>query len=125
MNGVTVFLAEIGLSLAVSAVILLRLQALMRRIGREACERGGGAADFWVSYTQLMMLIAPLLLISYLSRAGEIGSTVAQMKSSLSIVLIGQFLGLALVGRAVWNSMVSWADLIEPFPIPIEPKAAS
>jgi hypothetical protein len=106
MDAVVVFVAEIVLSIAVSAVIIARLQHLMRRIGAEACEAGGGSTEFWVAYTQLMVFIAPLLLISWLSRAGSISVPVEQMKSSLFVVLVGHFFGLALVGRAVWKTLV-------------------
>jgi len=49
MNGTAVFLAELALSITVSAVIIARLQRLMRRIGTEVCEQGGGSTDFWVA----------------------------------------------------------------------------
>ena len=106
MSPIHMFLAEIAISLAVSVVILVRLQRLLRRIGDETCERGSGATEFWIAYTQLMMLIAPLLVVAWLSRAGHDAALVEQLKSSLGVVLSGQFLGLALVGRAVWKSIV-------------------
>jgi hypothetical protein len=109
MNAIIVFVAELALSIAVSAIIIVRLQRLMRRIGTEVCERGGGATDFWVAYTQLMVFIAPVLLVSWLSHAGQIAIPVEQMKSSLTIVLVGHFFGLALVGRAVWKTIVDSA----------------
>jgi len=106
VSPIHMFLAEIAISLAVSVVILVRLQRLLRRIGDETCERGSGATEFWIAYTQLMMLIAPLLVVAWLSRAGHDAALVEQLKSSLGVVLSGQFLGLALVGRAVWKSIV-------------------
>ena len=106
MNAIHVFSAEVIASLLVSAFILLRLQKLLRRIGNESCEHGGGSTEFWVAYTQLMMLIAPLLMVAWLSRAGWSASLVEQLKSSLGVVLTGQVIGLALVGRAVWKSIV-------------------
>ena len=106
MDAINVFFAEIVVCLAVSALILARLQRLLRRIGDEACERGGGATDFWIAYTQLMMVIAPILLVAWLSRAGHNMNVVEQLKSSLGVVLTGQVLGLVLVGRAVWKSIV-------------------
>ena len=105
MDAIHVFFAEIAVSLAVSALILLRLQRLLRRIGSETCEQGGSATEFWVAYTQLMMLIAPLLMVAWFSRT-QSGPLVEQLRSSLGVVLSGQFIGLALVGRAVWRSIV-------------------
>ena len=106
MDAIHVFFAEIVVCLAFSGVILLRLQRLLWRIGREGCEQGGGATEFWVAYTQLMMLIAPLLVVAFFSRAGHASVLVFQLKSSLGVVLAGQFIGLVLVGRAVWKSIV-------------------
>jgi hypothetical protein len=119
----TVFTCEVLLSIALSATILVRLQSLLRRIGSEACERGAsGGTEFWVAYTQLMVLIAPLLLVSWLSHAGQYTILVEQLKSSLYTVLLGQFIGLALVGRAVWKTIVKAPT---PSAVPAIPAAAS
>jgi hypothetical protein len=106
MDAVTIFCAEILACMTISALILLRLQRLLRKLGSEVCEQGGGATEFWLAYTQLMMVIAPVLMVAWLSRAGMNAVLVEQLKSSLAVVLSGQFLGLALVGRAVWKSIV-------------------
>lgn len=106
MDAVTVFSAEVLACVTISAIILVRLQRLLRKLGTEVCEQGGGATEFWLAYTQLMMFIAPVLMVAWLSRAGMNAVLVEQLKSSLAVVLSGQFLGLALVGRAVWKSIV-------------------
>src|SRR6187401_9702 len=106
MNGVTVFFLEVAASIAISLLVLVRLQHLLRRLGEEACDQGGDSTEFWVAYTQIMMLVAPVLLIAYFSQAGAYGTSVAQMKASFAVVLTGQFIGLALVGRAVWKLIV-------------------
>lgn len=115
MDAVTVFFSEVAASVVISAFILVRLQRLLRGIGATVCEQGGGATEFWLAYTQLMMLVAPVLLISWFSHAGQHATLVAQLKSSFGVVLSGQFIGLALVGRAVWKSIVPST--------PIAPKA--
>ncbi len=119
MDSVTVFLCQIAVSIAVSLAILARLQRLLRRIGDEVCEQGGGSTEFWVAYTQLMMVIAPLLLIALFSHAGRTLSPVEQMQSSLAVVLSGQVAGLVLVGRAVWKSIVRPAPQTPREPIPM------
>ena len=107
MNGAGVFVIEILASLAISTAIVLKLQSVLRRIGAETCNRPG-STEFWIAYTQLMMVIAPLVLLAFFSRAGSMPalSAAAQLQSSVLIVLAGQFIGLALVGRAVWKVMV-------------------
>jgi hypothetical protein len=106
MNGMLTFGLEITASLTLSALVLSRLQSRLQRIGENACDRQGGT-DFRIAYTQLMMIIAPLLVIAYFSRAGSVVelSTVQQVKSSLWLLLCGQFAGLVLVGRAVWKAI--------------------
>lgn len=106
MDSVTVFLCQIAVSIAVSLLILARLQSLLRRIGTEVCEQGGGSTEFWVAYTQLMMVLAPLLLVAIVSHAGRTLSPVEQLQSSLAVVISGQLAGLVLVGRAVWKMIV-------------------
>ena len=125
MYGFTVFGLELLASAAVSTVILLRLQALLRDVGLESCERGTrGATEFWVAYTQLMMLVAPLLLISLFSHAGTTLDTLGQLKSSIALVLSGQFAGLVLVGRAVWKSLVREQPKPPAGPAKSQPAAA-
>ena len=111
-NAVAIFGAEVLGTLLISGFIVLRLQELLRRIGAEACPLGAGSTEFWVTYTQLMMFIAPLILVAFISRADSAAATtaVAQLKSSLLVVLIGQFVGLILVGRAVWKTVVAPAN---------------
>ena len=103
MDPVTVFFAEVSCCLALSVLVMLRLQRLLRHVGTEVCEKGGAATEFWLAYTQLMMVIAPVLLVAWFSRAGQHHDVVSQLKSSVALVLIGQFNGLALVGRTVWK----------------------
>ena len=119
MNAVNIFFLEVAASVAISTFILIRLQRLLRDLGSQVCEDGGGATEFWVAYTQLMMLVAPVLLISWASQAGTYGTLVAQLKASFGIVLTGQFIGLALVGRAVWKTLVPSTPAVARSPIPI------
>lgn len=104
MNGVLTLGLELLGSLTFSALVLARLQGRLRRIGGEACDREGGA-EFWIAYTQLMMVIAPLLVIAIFSRAGSpsVLDIAQELRSSLLLLLCGQFAGLVLVGRAVWK----------------------
>ena len=62
MHGTVIFAVEVLGSLALSALVLARLQARLQRVGPEVCGRPGGA-EFWITYTQLMMFIAPLMLV--------------------------------------------------------------
>jgi len=125
VNAVTVFLAEVAASILISSLILVRLQRLLRDLGNEVCEQGGGTTDFWVAYTQVMMLVAPVLLVAWFSRAGTIGAQVVELRSSFGVVLSGQFIGLALVGRAVWKLIVRPAPEAPRAPVSILPNGSA
>jgi len=107
MTDIAVFAAEVLGSVVLSGFIVSRLQGLLRQIGSQLCERGAGSAEFWVIYTQLMMFIAPLILVAIVSQAGAELSPVAHLRLSLLVVLSGQFFGLVLVGRTVWISLTA------------------
>ncbi|HXF80081.1 MAG TPA: hypothetical protein VN598_14520 [Usitatibacter sp.] len=128
IDSVLLFAMEVAACLALSALVVVRLNRLLRRIGAEVCERGGASTEFWIAYTQLMMFVAPLLLVAYFSRAGFYYRPVQQLQSSLFLILLGQFVGLVLVGRAVWKTInptpatAPTHPRIAPVPSP-EPKA--
>ena len=111
-NAGAIFGAEVLATLLISGFIVLRLQKLLRKIGAETCPRGSSTTEFWIAYTQLMMFIAPLILVAFISRADSAPATiaVAHLKNSLWVVLMGQFVGLILVGRAVWKAIVAPAN---------------
>ena len=119
IDPVVLFGFEVGASLTLSLLILARLQRLLRRVATEACERGGATSEFWLAYLQLMMVAAPLALVAFCSRAGVYYTPVQQLQSSLFAILLGQVVGLALVGRAVWKAVNP-----TPVPAPVKPRVA-
>jgi hypothetical protein len=104
MTHLTLFATEIVLSTVLSLAILWRLQGQLRDVGRALCDQGGIGADFWIAYFQLMVLIAPQMVVAYFSRAAQFHGGVDQIQFSIFLVLAAQFAGLALVGRAVWRA---------------------
>ena len=117
MNAYAVFAFEIGFCLFLSLAILWRLQEQLREVSRSLCEKGGLGADFWIAYFQLMVLIAPLAIVVFFSRAGHgYAAPVFMIQHSISLVLIAQFIGLALVGRAVWRAANPRKVLMPPAP---------
>ena len=105
IDPVVLFGIEVAASLALSLLILARLQGLLRSVGEEASARAGASSRFWLAYLQLMMVLAPLALVAFCSRAGTYYVPVQQLQSAVFSVLLGQTVGLALVGRAVWKSI--------------------
>lgn len=117
MTDLAIFAVEIALSTALSLAILWRLQGLLRDVGAALCDQGGIGADFWIAYFQLMVLIAPLMVVAYFSKAGQFFGAVHQIQHSLFLVLAAQFAGLALVGRAVWRVAFP-KKIVVPPPLP-------
>ncbi len=66
-----------------------------------------------------MMIIAPLTLVAWFSSPNYYAPPAEQMRSALATVLSGQFLGLALVGRAVWKSFVRAQESAKPANPPV------
>lgn len=65
-------------------------------------------ADFWVMFTQLMLVIAPLLLVIYFTdmRPTLASEPAAFIKDTLFRSLLGIFIAIAMVGRVIWKGAV-------------------
>ena len=106
MNIVLLFGLELALSLGVSIGIILLLKPYLHEVLLESCNTEKRAA-FWLMFTQLLMLIAPLLLViffSHIDRSENI-DVVLMFKDALFRTLLGEFVGLALIGKVIWTSI--------------------
>jgi uncharacterized membrane protein YhaH (DUF805 family) len=64
-------------------------------------------AAFWVMFTQLMLYLAPLLIVVFFIPTDPITekSLVLALKETLFYSLLGVFVGLAVVGKVIWKSI--------------------
>lgn len=106
MNGGLLFLSEIGLSLAISLFLIYWLTPLLRDVLVETCGKQN-RADFWVRYTQFMLVISPLLIVILLSKAPDSPdpNVVLQIQDTLFRILIGVFIALSVIGKVIWRSI--------------------
>ena len=106
MNGGLLFLSEIGLSLAISLFLIYWLTPLLRDVLVETCGKQN-RADFWVRYTQFMLVISPLLIVILLSKAPDSHdpNVVLQIQDTLFRILIGVFIALSVIGKVIWRSI--------------------
>ncbi len=97
---------EIVLCLSVSIVLIVLLRPVLREVLRDTCG-SQGRADFWVMFTQLMLIISPLLLVVYFAPTAQIVqlNVPRELKQTLFRVLLGDFIALGLVGRVIWRSI--------------------
>ncbi|MBV2123092.1 MAG: hypothetical protein KUF74_16745 [Candidatus Thiodiazotropha sp. (ex Ctena orbiculata)] len=106
MNVLMVFLMEIFLSLGISFVMLSLLKPHLREVLTDNCgtrER----AEFWVIFTQLMLVISPLLVVVYFAPTetfSELG-LVNELRETLFRVLLGDFIALSAIGYVIWKSI--------------------
>ena len=65
MNTLSLFTIEVLLCLGISIAVIVLLKPLLRDVLIETCGTTK-RADFWVMFTQLMLVISPLLIVIFL-----------------------------------------------------------
>ena len=106
MSPLTHFLLSITFCLGISAGMILVIKAKLRNVLIETCGTEA-RADFWLTFTQLMVLIAPLMIVIFFSPTTEIIETdaITHLKNALFQTLFGLFTALAVTGKVIWRSI--------------------
>ena len=119
MDNATLYLViEIATSLGISIVVLLLLRPVLGTLLCELC-RGETRAAFWNTFTRLMLLISPLIVVLFFSHSTTTIVTVPfarELRDVLLFSLLGQFAGLAIVGRVLlgFSRHAQAAELARP-----------
>ena len=116
MDTLTIFLIEVLLCLGISLMLIYLLKPLLREVLIETCGTAT-RADFWVMFTQLMMIISPLLIVIFFAptlASGPVHITEA-LQDTLFRSLLGDFIALAMIGKVIWKS-------IKNIPLPALPQ---
>ena len=98
MNAYLLLLVETSISLIVSGLVLVMLSKPLARVLYRLCP-DEQAAQFWVSYTKIMLTIAPLLLVLLVDMATHFSDPMDNIRLALIAVLGGLLLGLHVVGK--------------------------
>ena len=103
-NATLYLLIEIATSLGISVVVLLLLRPVLGVFLCELC-RGETRAAFWNTFTRLMLLISPLLVVLQFSNSKSLYpiSFAMELRDLLQHSLLGQFIGLVIVGKILLN----------------------
>lgn len=94
-----ILITEIALSIGISTLIIYLLQPVLQALLQEVCH-GKTRALFWSTFTRLMLLIAPLLVVLLFSNSlsGDGIFYANVLRDTLLHILFGQFSGLLIVG---------------------------
>ena len=97
MNAYSMLLVETLLSIAVSFAVLYVLSPPLAKVLRRICPDEESAA-FWVSYTKIMLMIAPLLLVLTVDLLARFSDPMSNLRLAAMAALGGMLIGLHSVG---------------------------
>lgn len=106
MNDSIIFTSEIMTCLVISGGVVFVMNPLLNDVLIETCgtqER----ARFWVRFSDIMLLISPLLMVIFFTHTGEADAPdpLIIFKDALFRSLLGEFIGLAIMGQIIWRSI--------------------
>jgi hypothetical protein len=106
MNDYFIFAIEILTCVGISTVVVLVLNPLLIDLLSDSCNTKRRSL-FWVRFADIMLIISPLIIVIYFTHTGEPGApaTLIIFKDTLLRSLIGEFIGLALMGQVIWRSI--------------------
>ena len=106
MNTLTLFIIEVSLSFGISATVVILIKPLLRDVLIETCGTKK-RAEFWVMFTQLMLVISPLLIVIYFAPTSTVvpPNIAETLKDTLFQSLLGVFIALAMIGQVIWKSI--------------------
>lgn len=98
MNAYFLLFAESLISIAVSLAVLYVLSGPLVNILSRICP-DEQAAVFWLSYTKVMLMIAPLLLVLTVEMFTHFGDPIDSLRLALMAALGGLLIGLHSIGK--------------------------
>lgn len=108
MNELSIFAVQLVIALSMSVFVLSLIKPNLKDVLKDTCGTEH-SAEFWVRFTQLMMIIAPLVIVIFFSglQSSELMLTQPAyvLKQTLLQVLVGELIGLALVGRIIYRAI--------------------
>jgi len=111
MNTLALFLIEVFICVGISFSVVYLLKPLLREILVDTCGTLT-RAEFWVMFTQLMLFIAPLLIVIFFAPTKEVIdiNVTKVIQDTLFRSLLGDFIALAMIGQVIWKSIDTSTD---------------
>lgn len=98
MNEYLLLLLETVISLAASLTVLRVLTTPLLRTLEHICP-DAESASFWLSYTRVMLVMAPLILVLMASAYTQFASPLDNLRMTVLADLAGLLLGMHLLGK--------------------------
>ena len=105
MNTYVLLLSEILLSLLASLFVLALLSAPLLKLLRLLCPHEE-AAQFWLSYSKVMLLMGPLLLVLLMHGFSLSREPLEAMRLALIAVLVALLVGMRVLGKLLVGRIV-------------------
>jgi|SRR5690554_4034060 hypothetical protein len=101
MNAVYLFLVEASITVLPGALILVVWSKSLRRVLLDLCGTES-RANFWLVYSNIMLLLTPLLLV-FLFGASPKSQAIdfTLLKRALGCALFGSFFAMAIIGLQI------------------------
>lgn len=106
MNAYISWFAELLIGLAVSLAVLRALSGRLLDLLAKLCP-DEHAARFWLSYTQVMLMIVPLLLVLSVGLFAHFSNPLDNLRLALIATLGGLLAGLHRVGKRLGQFIVA------------------
>ena len=105
MDALVLMFFHVVAALIISSIVLVYLRPALNKTIDALCEKQEDT-NFWQRYTVLMMTITPIILMLMFSdgRSFENYRDADELRVNLLLILLGQFLGLTIVGRTLWKT---------------------
>ena len=105
MNELYLFVIEIIISLFVSACVIYIINKSFRNVLIDLCGTEV-RAQFWVVYSNLMLVIAPLLTTIIFGKSHQVlEASFSFYKTAFGSVLFGVFVSLVIIGLQITKSL--------------------
>jgi hypothetical protein len=106
MENLVIFLLEVVLCAGISLALISLLKSPLQNVLEEIC---GSAtrATFWVVFSQLMLLLSPLLIVTFLTQTtdGALSNPIGIFQETLFRSLLGDFIALSMIGFVIWSAI--------------------
>ncbi len=97
MNAFLLLSLELLISLAASLAVLRVLAGPLLRTLQHLCP-DEQSASFWLSYTRIMLVIAPLMLVLLIDAFSDLDDPLGSLRLGLLATLGGLLLGMHILG---------------------------
>jgi uncharacterized PurR-regulated membrane protein YhhQ (DUF165 family) len=116
MDTLLLFVLEVTLSLGTSYILISLLKPFLTDVLTEICG-SKQRAGFWVMFTQLMLVISPLMIVVFFASTEtfSMNNVVHELQQTLFRILLGDFIALCTIGQIIWKSIDSSQNQIPPY----------